>query len=97
MEQEKPYWECGSGSRIIKIGQNLKKPGFLPFKRLTYFKYIFRVKIKLFVNLKSDQDPDLREFALVGSLDPDLSPDPDPRCNKCGSTTRLAIIPKPHF
>jgi hypothetical protein len=38
---------------------------FWPF---TYFKYIFHVKIRLFVTLKSDQDPDPH---WVGSLDPD--------------------------
>ncbi len=49
------------------------KPGFLPFKKvfvsscvcfLTYcpLKYIFHVKIELFVTLKSDHDPDPDPF-----------------------------------
>ncbi len=54
----------------LHISELTNKPGFLPFKKAFYlrrhvfwpissFKYIFHVKIQLFVTLKSDQDPNL--------------------------------------
>jgi hypothetical protein len=85
------------------------KPGFPPFKKacepsfqryvfrpITYFKYIFHVKILLFVDLKSDQDPypDPLRFCSL-DLDPDphwdekLDRNPDPHWNKNGSKILL--------
>jgi hypothetical protein len=45
------------------------------FGPITYLKYIFHVKILLFVTLKSDQDPDPGPH-WFGSLDPDHPADP---------------------
>ncbi len=53
--------------------------GFWP---ITYFNYIFHVKIQLSVTKKSDQDP--RWFGV-------LDPDPDPHWSKCGSTKLVFI------
>ncbi len=105
------YWECGSGSRGTETDKNLQrilvKPAFL--QRLLYFRmYIFwlvrliyvyfYVQMKLFVTLKSDQDPgqdpdpDPNWFDPLDAdphLDKKLDPDPDPHWNQCGSTTLL--------
>jgi hypothetical protein len=59
-----PYWECGSGSRTMKIYQNLqinlvfclsKRLLYLRmyvFRLITYFMNIFHVKIQLFCDFK---------------------------------------------
>ncbi len=72
-----PYRECGSGSMSMEIDQNLqinlvscfsKRPVNLRMYVLlpiSYIKFIFHVKIQLFVTLKSDQDPDPHGSALV--------------------------------
>jgi hypothetical protein len=39
-----PYWECGSGSRIMDLAKMTNESGFLPFKRLMYLylrRYVF--------------------------------------------------------
>jgi hypothetical protein len=57
-------WECGSGSRSMKIDQNLKLTPFSGISKrllyllryvfwpITYFKYVFHEKIQLFVTLQ---------------------------------------------
>jgi len=58
----------------IKLVSVFKKKTFVPslvcFRTFTYFKYIFQVKIKLFMTSKSDQDQDPHGSALVFCLDP---------------------------
>jgi hypothetical protein len=67
-----PYRDCGSGSRIMEIEQNcqksliacLSKRFVCMFVHLltTYRKYIFLVKILLFVTSDQYLDPDLHWF-----------------------------------
>jgi hypothetical protein len=65
-------FECGSGSRSIKIDQNLQnKPSFLPFKKAQ--EYLLD-KSSTFGDLKFDHDLYAHGSALVVSPDPD--PDP---------------------
>ncbi len=55
--------------KLTKINKETWIPAFKrAFAPITYIKYNFCVKIKLFVTAKSDQDPDPHWF---GSLEPD--------------------------
>ncbi len=52
---------------VSRLSKSLKNFLWYAFRPTTYFKYIFHLKIHLFVPLKSDKD-----LHWSGSLDPDL-------------------------